>query len=46
MTIAKTLSDATGQVTFPDVPPGRYRLRATRPGFGVDRLRQLQRPAR
>ena len=33
MTIAKTLSDGTGQVTFPDVPPGRYRLRATRPGF-------------
>jgi hypothetical protein len=35
MTIAKTLSDTTGQVTFPDVPPGRYRLRATRLGFGA-----------
>lgn len=35
MTIAKTLSDTTGQVAFPDVPPGRYRLRATRLGFGA-----------
>lgn len=35
MTIAKTLSDTTGQVTFPDVPPGRYRLRASRLGFGA-----------
>jgi hypothetical protein len=35
MTLAKTLSDTTGQVTFPDVPPGRYRLRATRLGFGA-----------
>jgi Carboxypeptidase regulatory-like domain/TonB dependent receptor len=35
MTIAKTLSDTTGQVSFPDVPPGRYRLRATRLGFGA-----------
>jgi hypothetical protein len=35
MTIAKTLSDTTGQVAFPDVPPGRYRLRASRLGFGA-----------
>jgi hypothetical protein len=31
--IAKTLSDGTGQATFPDVAPGRYLVRATRPGF-------------
>lgn len=31
--IAKTLTDGVGQVTFPDVPPGRYYARATRPGF-------------
>ena len=31
--LAKTMSDGAGQVTFPDVPPGRYLLRATRPGF-------------
>jgi hypothetical protein len=31
--IAKTTSDGVGQVTFPDVPPGRYVIEATRPGF-------------
>jgi carboxypeptidase family protein len=31
--LAKTLSDPAGQATFPDVPPGRYLIRATRPGF-------------
>jgi hypothetical protein len=31
--IAKTLTDGAGQVQFPDLPPGRYTLRANRPGF-------------
>jgi hypothetical protein len=31
--IAKTTTDAVGQVEFPDVPAGRYTLRATRAGF-------------
>ena len=31
--LAKTLTDGAGQVTIPDVPPGRYAVRATRPGF-------------
>ena len=31
--IAKTTSDAVGQVTFPDVSPGRYVVRAVREGF-------------
>jgi hypothetical protein len=31
--IAQTLSDTVGQVTFPDVPPGRYAIRASREGF-------------
>ena len=31
--LAKTISDGAGQVTFPDVPPGRYVVQATRPGF-------------
>jgi len=31
--IAKTLTDGAGQVTFPDVPPGRYIITASRPGF-------------
>jgi hypothetical protein len=31
--LAKTTTDGAGQVTFPDVPPGRYILKATRPGF-------------
>src|SRR6476659_2182322 len=31
--IAQTTSDAVGQVTFPDVPPGRYLVHATRDGF-------------
>jgi hypothetical protein len=31
--VARTLSDAIGQVTFPDVPPGRYLVRSVRDGF-------------
>jgi outer membrane receptor protein involved in Fe transport len=31
--IAQTTSDAVGQVTFPDVPPGRYLVRTVREGF-------------
>jgi hypothetical protein len=31
--IAKTMTDGAGLVTFPDVPPGRYIIQATRPGF-------------
>lgn len=33
ITVAETTSDAVGQVTFPDVPPGRYLVRTTREGF-------------
>ncbi len=33
LVLAKTISDGAGQVTFPDVPPGRYVVQATRPGF-------------
>ena len=31
--IARTISDAIGQVTFPDVPAGRYVVKAVREGF-------------
>ena len=31
--LAKTLSDEAGQVTFPDIPAGRYVVAASRPGF-------------
>ena len=31
--LAKTLSDEAGQVAFPDIPPGRYTVTASRPGF-------------
>ena len=31
--IAKTMSDEVGQVSFPDIPPGRYTVAASRPGF-------------
>ena len=31
--IARTTSDAIGQVTFPDVPAGRYVVKAVREGF-------------
>jgi len=31
--LARTTSGAAGLVTFPDVPPGRYVVRATRAGF-------------
>src|SRR5687768_12683929 len=34
--IAKTETDGAGQVTFPDVPVGRYIITASGPGF-VDR---------
>ena len=33
MVIAKSLTDGAGRVTFPDVPPGAYVIRADRPGF-------------
>jgi hypothetical protein len=33
LVIAKTLTDGAGQVTFPDVPAGRYTITASRPGF-------------
>jgi hypothetical protein len=31
--IAKTATDGAGQVAFPDVPPGRYLISASGPGF-------------
>ena len=31
--IAKTVTDGAGQTSFADVPPGRYKIRGTRPGF-------------
>ena len=31
--LAQSTSDAIGQVAFPDVPPGRYLVRAVREGF-------------
>ncbi len=31
--VAQTTSDVIGQVTFPDIPPGRYVVRAIREGF-------------
>ena len=31
--LAQTISDGIGQVTVADVPPGRYVVEATRPGF-------------
>src|SRR5262245_18134791 len=31
--LAKTITDGQGQVTFPDVPVGRYTIRTARPGF-------------
>jgi hypothetical protein len=31
--VAQTTTDATGQATFPDVPPGRYSVHASRDGF-------------
>jgi hypothetical protein len=36
MVLARTMTDGAGQVMFPDVPPGRYILSVSRPGF-VDR---------
>ena len=34
--VARTMTDGAGQVTFPDVAPGRYIVAISRPGF-VDR---------
>lgn len=31
--LARTMTDGAGRVNVPDVPPGRYFVRATRPGF-------------
>jgi hypothetical protein len=31
--LAKTVSDGSGQVAFPGVPPGRYAIQTDRPGF-------------
>lgn len=31
--LARTTTDGAGLVTFPDVPPGRYIVKAMRPGF-------------
>ncbi len=33
LVLGQTTTDAAGQVTFPDVAPGRYMLNATREGF-------------
>src|SRR5262249_33496279 len=33
ITVGKTTSDVVGQVTFPDVSPGRYVVKAVRDGF-------------
>ncbi len=33
MVIARTITDGAGQVSFPDIPPGRYFISVTRPGF-------------
>jgi hypothetical protein len=33
MVIAKTVTDGAGQVTFPDIPEGRYVISVSRPGF-------------
>src|SRR5262245_30316060 len=33
VTLARTITDSAGQVTFADVPAGRYMLTASRPGF-------------
>jgi len=33
MVIARTVTDGAGQVMFPDVPPGRYVIAASRSGF-------------
>lgn len=31
--MARTMTDGAGQVVFPDVPPGRYVIAVSRPGF-------------
>src|SRR5687767_10505140 len=33
LVIARSLTDGAGQVTFPDVAPGRYIITASHPGF-------------
>ena len=40
--VAQTTSDAIGQVTFPDIPPGRYLVHTSRDGFARDRFAALQ----
>ena len=45
MTLARSRTDAIGQVMFPDVPPGRYIIRAQREGFEPSEVRRL-RPGR
>ncbi len=44
--LAKTTTDGAGLVTFPDVPPGRYIVTATRPGFVPTQLRGVRRARR
>lgn len=34
--IAKTMTDGAGKVNFPEVPPGRYFITGTRPGFAAE----------
>src|SRR6476619_3373087 len=31
--VAQTTSDGVGELTFPDIPPGRYIVRSTHDGF-------------
>lgn len=33
LVLARTFTDGAGQVVFPDIPPGRYIVTASRPGF-------------
>jgi hypothetical protein len=33
LVLARSSTDGAGQVSFPDVPPGRYQISASRPGF-------------
>jgi hypothetical protein len=43
--IAKTVTDGSGQVTFPDIPPGQYIIGAAPPGFvGRDSAAFIVRP--
>jgi hypothetical protein len=40
--VRKVLTDATGSYSFPQVPPGTYRLDAEKPGFAVASKNGLQ----